>query len=174
MANYVNDIIEVNKKKNNKGPFIELKIRKENGEIVEKIVYGEACNDFTVPGRYEVETEKRKTQAGHDFWAITAARLIGPGAPEVRGSENGAASNQSGAQHSWADIYRNDAYTAQVAIKAAADITVAAIAKATQPVTATTAKEYVCSITEGLIVSSTVAHEKKDDGNSGPDGGEFA
>lgn len=154
MPTYKNRVIEVDRKTNDKGEYLEIKIEGQDGKIYEKKIFGAAVKEITVPGDYETEVEKNSK----GFNVITRAKLLLGGSTPVQ-----AIGPKTGFNSPQRDHYTDQAITAQVAMKAAAEVTVAALNKATQPVTSKQATEYITDVMDGLLASAKHFFEKKEE-----------
>lgn len=72
MATFKNEVTEIKKLLNAKGPYVELTVRKEDGTSMQKKVFGAAAGDFTVPGLYEMISSKN----AKGFWDTESAQLL--------------------------------------------------------------------------------------------------
>lgn len=127
MGTFKNDVVEIKKETNKIGPFLVLKVRKEDGSIIEKKVFGAAVEDFSVPGLYEVVNEKN----AKGFWQIDSATLLeaaqnGHNSPPVNPSQPTQPRAISRVHNvpgvSSAQIDTNRAILVQVCVKSACEV----------------------------------------------------
>lgn len=72
MSKFIEDVLEIENKRSEKGPWVVIKVKDKEGEIRQKNVFGDAANKFQATGRYEVTYEKEGK-----YWNVKDAVFVG-------------------------------------------------------------------------------------------------